>query len=349
MTRGLKITLGVVAGVLALVGMCCVGTLLLGNWFSDVQPSSGRSADDEPRGTRGRPGMGFSFAPPASFVPAGEDGWKREASHGSERLSVDVARLPAMPGRAGVAPTFAALWNQLVPTAFDPLPAHDGHVPTPLLQRRFVSNGARAHFGRARLFRKGTQRAVYVSLYLVEEDDQLHPFLVVQGCQSTSPGGDVICDTTFGTTHRWVEELLEHVSGSPTAVPLVDDEDLVGHFTSGSDDVAQWINTTTGRTSATAVVRLMDFHFNADHSFTSKFTGGAGAVGALQVGTQTDEGTWTVQHDLLVLQGAQREERYFITGVPQTPNGRRLLLLQQKPNWSLAPGVEADVYAQVAD
>ncbi|MFZ5441718.1 MAG: hypothetical protein ACOZQL_17075 [Myxococcota bacterium] len=340
MTKGVKVTLAVVAGLAALSGLCCVGTLALG-LLGDSSGSPGTAATS----TGGSFGAGFSFEPPASFQSTGEGRWRRELRDDTELFWVNLVRLPAVSGLEGADEKLASLWNQGVAGAFSPLPTMERIVP-PLVQRRFVQNGARAHFGRARLFQKGTTDAVYVTLYLVEADDHLEPFLVVQGCESSAMGSAMICNFSFARTHVWIEELMKGISGSPTGAPLVSDEELVGHYQFGDTSTAQWVNTITGATSMTAVARAIDFTFNDDHTYRYKFTGGSGQVGAIRFATDEDQGTWKVEHDVLVLAGEKHQYKYFLTGAPKSPEGTQLILMQPTPNWSLAPEASNELYAR---
>lgn len=334
MTKGVKITLAVVAGLLGLSGLCCMGTLTLGLLGGD---------GDAAKVSLSVGGAGFGFDPGATFQSTGQGAWRRELRDGTELMWVNVARLAPVPGLDEPEQALTNLWNQAVAGAFDPLPVMD-RIRPPIVQRRYVNNGARAHFGRARLFKKGTTEAVYVTLYAVEADDRLEPFLVVQGCDSTAMGGAMICNFSFNKTHVWIEELIKGVTGSPTGAPLVSDEEVFGHFQFGSNDTAQWVNTVTGATSMTAVVRAVDFTFNDDHTYLYKFTGGSGQVGSMRFASDEDRGTWKVERDVLLLDGEKHQYKYFITGAPKSPTGAQLLLLQPTPNWSLAPEAGNELY-----
>ncbi len=330
MTKGVKITLAVAAALVGMSFICCFGTLLLGLMGGE---------ETAPTAPRVIGGAGFTFSPPASFQQVGEGHWRREQRDGTEVYWVDVKRLPPIAGLAGAEAQLSAQWRQLLSGAYE-------QVHAPLVQRRFVSNGARAHFGRARLLRPGNPEPVMVSLYLVEADDRLEPFLVVQGCDTTAMGSQMIINFSFPKTHVFVEELLATVQGSPTGGPLVSDDEVAGHFVFGDTSTAQWINTVSGATSMTAVARAVDFTFNGDHTYTYSFTGGSGQVGAIQFGTDKDQGRWKVEHDLLVLTGEKYSRKYFITGAPRGPDGQQVLLLQSEPTWSFSPNVENEVYVR---
>ncbi|KFE66380.1 hypothetical protein [Hyalangium minutum] len=315
MTKGVKITLAVTAALVGLSVTCCFGTLALGLLGGE---------ETAPTGPRAIGGAGFTFAPPASFQKAGEDHWRREQRDDTELYWVDVRRLPPIAGLEGADEKLSALWLKLLSDAYE-------QVHAPLVQRRFVSNGARAHFGRARLLRPGNPEPVTVSLYLVEADDRLEPFLVVQGCDTTAMGSQMIILFSFPRTHVFVEELLATVQGSPTGGSLASDDEVTGQFAFGDTHTAQWINTVTGATSMTAVARAVDFTFNDDHTYTYSFTGGSGQVGAIKFGTDKDQGHWRVEHDVLVLTGEKSTRKYFITGAPRGPDGQQVLLLQPEP------------------
>lgn len=333
MTKGVKVTLAVVAGLAALSGLCCMGTLVAGLALDDAPaPTAARSA--------ALGGGGFGFSPPSSFQQRG-DTWRREQADGDELHFVEVRRLPPVAGLGEPERKLATLWEQVVVPAFKPLPIHD-RIPTPLTQRRFVENGARAHFGRARVLRRDTGDAVFVTVYLVEADDHLEPLLVTQG----RDGSTLAMNLSFGMTHAWVDEFFRGITGSPTGLPLVSDEEVTGHFKSGGTSTAQWVNTMTGGTTMTGVASATEYRFEDDHTFTYKSAAGAGQMGAMKFGFQEDRGTWRVEHDVLVVDGEQFDQRYFISGATWNPEGRRLLVLHLKPHWSLAPETPFEVYEQ---
>lgn len=328
MTKGVKIAVGIVGALMALSAVCCLGTLGLGLVGSDTPAAN----------TTASPG-GFVFAPPASFQQRGPGHWRREQKDGTETLWVDLSLLAPIPGLDDANGKLATLWKQQ-------LTGHYENVRAPLVQRRFVSNGARAHFARAKLLRPGNREPVMVSLYLVEADDHLEPFFVVQGCDTNEMGVEMIIQFSFPKTHAFVEELLKTVQGSPTGGPLVSDDEVLGHYQFGDTNTAQWINTLTGSTTMTAVARAADYTFEDDHTYAYSFTGGSGQVGAIKFQTEKDSGTWKVDHDVLVLVGEKVQQKYLITGAPKSPEGAQLLLLQSEPTWSLAPNVESEVYVR---
>lgn len=334
MTQGVKVTLAVVGGLVVLSGLCCLGTVatgLVAGVALGGAPQASGGAQAAPTGT------GFGFSPPASFAQRGA-AWRRAA--GSETIDfVEVSRLPAVEGLDVPEQKLAALWARHVVPAFKPLPIHD-RIPTPMVQRRFVQNGARAHFMRARLVRPQNDDGAFVTIYAVEADDRLEPLLVVQGRDGSTLG----INDAFGTTHAWIEELLQGVTGSPTGQPLVSDEEVVGFFKSGSTSTAQWVNTMTGATGMRGAALAVEYHFEDDHSFTSRSAAGAGEMGAMKFGVQEDQGTWEVKHDVLVVDGEQFDQQYLITGATRGPEGRWLLVLQPRPHWNFAPETPFDVY-----
>lgn len=331
MSRGLKLAL-IAGGALAALGLCCLGSA--GLWLLAEADAGGPAPVGE-----APVGQGFAFDPPAGFQPRGEGLWRREQQDGTELLWVEAWRLPALPGLDEAEAKLSALWLDLLPARYQ-------DVRPPLVQRRFVQNGARAHFARARLLRPGDPDPLLVSLYLVEAGDRLEPVLVTQGCTTNAPGALMIIEFSFPKTHLHVEELLTGIHGSPAGGPLVADPELTGRFALGDASTLQWVHAATGGTAVTAVARAVELDLAADHTYTWRFTGGSGRAGQIRFETDTDEGAWRVEHDVLVLTGKKHQSRYLLVGAPRDPDGRQLLLLQSEPGWSQAPQASYDVYAR---
>jgi hypothetical protein len=330
MSRGLKITLAVLGALLVLAGLCCVGTLLIAS--DDANPAVGSTL---------RAGAGgFALEPPPSFKKKDGPGrWRLEQRDGTEVLWVDVTLMQPIAGLDGADAKLATLWTQQLTGAYE-------NVRAPLVQRRFVSNGARSHYARAKLTRPGNREPVMVSLYLVEADDHLEPFFVMQGCDTNEMGVMMIIEHSFPKTHVSVEDLLTGVRGSPVGVPLVSDEELTGHFQFGDSGTAEWMSVSTGGLAVTAVMRAADYTFNDDHTYTYSFTGGSGVAGNLKFQTEKDQGTWRVEHDVLVTTGEKREQKYLLTGAPRSPQGAQVLMLQPAPGWSQGPNSENEVWVR---
>lgn len=323
-----------VGGALVLGGLCCLGSA--GLWVvvqSPAGPAPGASQAPPPTSEA------FAFEPPAGFQPGGEGLWRREQRDGTELLWVEARRLPALPGLDEVEAKLTALWLHLLRGAWPDL-------GPPLVQRRFVQNGAKAHFARTRLLRPGTPDPLLVSLYLVEAGDRLEPVLLTQGCDTQAPGALMIITYSFSRTHLFVEELLGGIRGSPAGGPLVSDAELTGRFVLGDAGTLQWVDLATGGTAVTAVTRAVELDLAADHTYTYRFAGGSGRAGEIRFGTDTDRGEWHVEHDVLVLSGQRRQAKHLLVGASRGPEGRWLLLLQPGPDWSQGPQATCDVYVR---
>lgn len=327
MTNTVKVVAAVIGGLMACSCLCCGGLMLAAD---DAKP--GASA---PSGTSGQ---GFSMTLPPGFRDLGGGVWEHVVVDDSQTRTLKVTRLEAVP-RAAPQPLLEALWRQAVTSK----PGYEKFGP-PLPQRRFTQNGARAHFVRGRIFSDQSDSERYVSIYLVEADEQFVPLLITQDIVDTSVGAAIRINYSWGKSHAPVEELFKHLTGSPTGVPLLDDDELLGHFEMGRTNTLQWVNTVTGATSMTAVARAVDFDFADDHTYTYSFSGSSGVVGAMKFDGETDQGRWRVEHDVLVLDGDRRDRKYFITGAGRGPNGEKVLLLQPEPDWSLASGAESELY-----
>lgn len=308
--------------VLALLGVIAADEPAPG--VAATAPASEASAPD-----------GFALEVPASFKPNGEGRWLHVTRDGSSELSVELLHLPALPGLEAPETRLAELWRTRLGADWEGVQAQ------PFVFRRFVSNGAKAHFTGAELRTKEGRQLSFVSLYLVEAGDRLEPLVFIQ--QYRDPTGslaglDMMAGFSWRTSHAAVESVLAGVRGSPVGAPLVSDEEVTGQWVYGSTSTAQWLHTVTGSTSMTAVAYAVEYGFDDDHRFTYRFNGASGQVGQLQFGTDRDEGTWKVEHDLLLLEGASGKTRkYLVVGAARAPDGKRTLLLVGEGRFTAAP------------
>lgn len=324
--------------LLALGGSCfaCMGggmlLVLLGVISSDEATTSAPAV-----APTGRPGAagGYALTLPASFKENGQGRWLHEQADGSSTLTVELLRLPALPGLERPEARLTELWNTRIAADWE------GASATPFLLRRFVSNGAVAHFTGAELRTKPGRQLSFVSLYLVEAGDRLEPLVFIQQWRDPTgslAGADMMAGFSWKASHAAVEAVLAGVQGSPVGKPLVTDEEVVGRWVYGSTSTAQWLNTITGSTSMTAVAYSVNLAFDGDHRFTYRFNGASGQVGQLKFAADGDTGTWRVEHDLLVLEGdGGKTRRYLVVGAARAPDGQRTLLLMSEGSYTAAP------------
>lgn len=335
MAGGSKAWVWVVVAAAAGCVVCSAGGALLFGVaaFTDAD-APGAQGPEAPEGQPGEAG-GFSFTPPQGWTSPGAG---RVAWTGKDRdavLGVEVIRLPAISGREDGEAKVARLWSERIGADWD------GVKAAPMVLRRFVANGARAYFTSGVVKPKGGGIDTRVSVYLVEAGDRLEPLVVLQTYREDTTFGETtvnhMAQYSWDTTHEQVEQALAGVRGSPVGLALVSDDEVVGTWNYGSSTAAQWVNTLTGSTSMTAVAYSVDYVFGDDHRFTYKYGGASGQVGAMQFGTDSDEGEWRVEHDQLVVSG-KSQRKYLIAGAARTPQGKRSLFLLPHPRWSLAPG-----------
>lgn len=337
----------VAGGVSAL---CCTGTLGLFVWglFSDERDSGPSVSSGEIQrvtpGQRGEPGA-FAFDPP--------QGWTRQEggrfilewsdTYGAT-LGVEALRLPGIPGLDDGEGKTLRLWRERVVADWSDVP------PSLPVLRRFVANGARAFFTGGVVRHKENGRSFRVSLYLVEADDRFEPLVFIQSYLNPGPGEALSASMSWDTSYAKVEHALYGVRGSPVALPLVADAEVVGAFVHGSSAAAQYVNTFSGSTTLEGVSSRGEYTFGADHTFQYKYVGASGPVGAMKFGSENDQGTWSVKYDLLTVAGAQRTRRFLLIGAPRTPEGKRTLyLMPEHPGWSLAPsavGAHGELYVE---
>ncbi|MBZ4330257.1 hypothetical protein [Corallococcus sp. AS-1-12] len=329
---------------------CCTGTLglmALGLFAGgdSATPGAPGAVSRAQGGSPGEPG-GFAFDAPPGWKTQQDGRFILEWDHRGDTLGVEALRLPALPGLDDAEGRLAKLWQERIGADWNDV------KPNPLVMRRFVANGARAFFTAAVVRAKNNDRTFRVSLYLVEAGDRLEPLVFIQSFMTPGGLGEAMSASfSWNTSYVRVEEALKGVRGSPVGLPLVDDAQVVGHFVYGSSSATQWVNTYTGGTSMTAVSYSVDYTFGADREFQYKFAGASGQVGAMKFGSDDDQGTWSVKHDVLTLTGAKRTRRYLLIGAARSPEGKRTLyLMPEHPGWSLAPGAigqNGELYVEV--
>lgn len=282
----------------------------------------------------GAPG-GFTFTVPASFSPVSEGRWRFEKVDGTARHTVELIRLPAVPGREDPIGKLTRQWNAAIVRDWP-------NAPTRVLPlRRFVNNGARAYFTSATLTAANNDHPSLVSLYLVEAGDRLEPFVVLQEYFDKSVGAAIVARFSFDQTQPAVEEVFKGVEGGPVGAPLVDEADIAGSWKYGSGASMQYVNVITGGTTVNSVSYSVSYAFGAGHDFTYDYSGANTQFGNTQFGSDRDTGSWRVEHDLLVLDGERRDRKYFIVGAGPGPSGKRVLYLIPEGHWSLSPGAIA--------
>ncbi|RKH13485.1 hypothetical protein D7Y13_21075 [Corallococcus praedator] len=329
----------VVGGASAL---CCTGTLglmVLGLVSGSDTGGPGAlagvvasPADRARAGKQGEPG-GFAFDPPQGWKTQADGRFILEWVDRGDTLGVEALRLASVPGLEDGEGKLTRLWQERVGADWAGVP------PNPPVMRRFVANGARAFFTAAEVRHKANGRSFRVTLMLVEADTRFESLVFIQSFSTPGGIGEAMSASfSWNTSHPKVEDALKGVRGSPVGLPLADDAEVVGDFTYGTNSVAQWVNA-YGGTRMTSVSYTVQYILEADHTFQYKYAGASGQVGALQFGSDNDQGTWSVKHDVLTLTGAQRTRRYLIVGAGHSPEGKRtLILMPEHPGWSLTPG-----------
>ncbi|RKH53133.1 hypothetical protein D7Y23_04565 [Corallococcus sp. AB050B] len=317
--------------------LCCTGALglmALGLFAGDDSATPGApGAVARGRGDPGEPG-GFAFDAPQGWKTQADGRFILEWDERGDTLGVEALRLPAVPGLDDAEGKLARMWQERVGADWNDV------KPNPLVMRRFMANGARAFFTAAVVRAKNNDRTFRVSLYLVEAQDRLEPLVFIQSFMTPGGLGEAMSASfSWNTSYARVEEALKGVRGSPVGLPLVDDPEVVGHFIYGSSTSAQWVNTFTGSTTMTAVSYSAEYTFSPGHAFQYKYAGASGQVGAMRFGSEDDQGTWSVKHDVLTVAGAKRTRRFLLIGAARTPEGKRTLyLMPEHPGWSLSPG-----------
>jgi hypothetical protein len=344
--RSNQTLLWVLLGVGGLCALCGVGTMALVGLgvvagATDSPVSSGPSPEARP-GVEG----GFRITFPPTFKPVDEHRHRFELEEGGSRHTVDVITLASIPGLDDPQGKLKATWTGTIVRDWPGAPS------TTLPLRRFVQNGARAFYTFATVEVPGQRRRSMVSLYLVEAQDRFECFAVVQEFFDTGIGADFMNKYSFDTTHPAVETLLQGVEGSPVGLPLVSDDEVAGRWTYSTGAIGQYVHVITGSTSTETVSYAIRYQFDGDHRYTYRFQGATTGSGGGRFSVSHDEGTWAVEHDVLVLDGAQFDSKSFIIGAGVGLGGGRVLYVLPEGKWSLTPGAIAqfgELYETPAD
>lgn len=326
--------LWVLLGVGGLCAVCGAGAVALVGLGVIAGATDTMGAGAPAVGQEGAPG-GFTFKVPASFSAVSEGRWRFEKVDGNARHTVDLIRLPSVPGIEDPIGTLTRQWNAVIVRDWP-------NAPTRVLPlRRFVNNGVRAYFTSATLTAANNDHPSLVSLYVVEAGDRLEPFVVLQEYFDKSVGAMIVARYSFDQTQAAVEEVFKGVEGGPVGLPLVDELEIAGAWKFNSGSSMQYVNVITGGTTVNSVAYTVGYRFGAGHDFVYEYSGANTRFGNTQFGTDRDTGTWRLEHDLLVLDGERKVRKYFIVGAGVGPSGKRVLYLIPEGNWSLSPGAIA--------
>jgi hypothetical protein len=332
----------ILGGLLLFLLLALAGLIGLALMDEDEANADGEAAvlsqQDSPAARAGRPGAtgGFVLPLPAGYAGNGQGRYLYAQPDGTARLTVELIRLPALPGTANPAERLATLWTGTIAQDWD------GTTPTPLVLRRYVGNGARAWYTGGQLRARPSGLVFYVSLYLVEAGDRLEPVVFLQGYED--PSGfistrDMMAGLSWpGSYDAAIEPTLRAMQGSPVGLALFQPSELAGSWVHSSNSTAQWVNTVTGSTSMSTVAYAVYYVFGGDGRYSYRFQGASGMVGALQFGGEDARGQWRIEDDQLLL-GADsgKQRRYLILSAATAPDGRRTLLLMSEGRYVFAP------------
>jgi hypothetical protein len=325
-------------------GVCSVGGLALTGLDDGDAPSSSAS--------------GFSVAPPTPFRPNGPGRFVHEwmvddPSIGAPlHYGVELIHLPTLDARDDTEAALAHLWSTAVGN--DWVEANGAPVTPPLVLRRFLKSGARAWFATGELKPKGGGDLTLVWLLLVEAADHLEPLVVLQTYRSDAhlaATKDEFARYSWAVSHPLVEQALSGVGGTALELPLVPEEALIGAWKHTNGSALEWVNTTTGAATTTALSYLVRYDFTAGHRYFYSYASADGVVGAQRFAGERAEGTWALAGDVLTLTGDDgKVRRLLVLGAPTRADGTRGLMLYPEP-WSLQPRAikySAELYTPLA-
>jgi hypothetical protein len=283
--------------------------------------------------------------PSGLTVPTPEN-WQRADADGVVKLEriIDLGwnlknefrMVFSAPMPAGETPlaTFTALYPQFAGAAF-------ASVRPPLPLRVRLKSGA------VLLFDGGDVR-------LRSGDGELTGvvYVLVQGGMAVAAIGTFVgWNETLDATLREVFEGVRIAGASGKNPPLFSRNELAGKWRSSNTGLASYVDAGGNYRGDASLSTSETLTLGADGNFRSFFA----AIGSRTMRIETS-GPWTVEDDTLVMRGKERTDRYRITGVGRSADGKGSFLLlsitrSDYPALSLGSGVSraGDLYVGVRD
>lgn len=271
---------------------------------------------------------GFTFTPPEGWVVDGAWHAFRKAENARTRnVRSALVRFPAsIEAGRDMGLTLGTLWKQLVPAEMA------GRHST-MVYRRYVGDGLPAQFIHGVGREKDRKSDSLYSLYLIDLGARWQPVVVAQiyddPDNAFETSVEMAAGYSFGDTAAIAETFLATLRcPSAKGRTLVSKEALAGEYQYGSDAMLQWENIYTGATSMTITSGGGTLNLKPDGTFAYSFGGAAGVVGQLKFASDTDQGTWDVKGDLLVLSSTTGKERkYRVAGLTTFTDGVKVAVL----------------------
>jgi hypothetical protein len=274
----------------------------------------------------------FTFTPPSGWVVEGPWHLFRKVEDLSGRRTTRTAFVrfpPSIEAGSDMGPALGKLWKEVVP-------AELAGRHSSMVYRRYMGDGLPAQFIHGVGREKGRKSDSLYSLYLLDLGTRRQPVVVAQTYDDPDSAFEtsveMMAGYSFGVTADIAEGFLATLR-CPAAKgrALVSKEALVAVYAYGSGATLQWENIYTGATAMTVAAGGGTLDLKADGSFAYSFGGASGVVGALKFATDSDQGTWDVKGDLLLLSSTTGKERkYRIAGLTTFSDGVKVAILMSR-------------------
>jgi hypothetical protein len=262
-------------------------------------------------------------------LPAGyrqEGGWISKivnAETRGDRVGAMFRVLTPIPAQGNMDSALNQLWGQVIP---------DGIQPRQVMFRRYVAGGAYSQF----LFGRGPEGEntwdTYFTLFLIDLGGTWQPVVMAQ---VFLPDPTFMMGASMSAHYAQFQngpiaaEFIDswQAPGAPKR-PLVTLEEMTGLFKGGSTATQHWASAITGQYAGmTFSAASIDYNFRANGTFDYKFVGASGAVGAMTVTNDADSGSWSIEGDILTINGAKWDRSFRVWGFTRYGDGRRAVML----------------------
>lgn len=289
-----------------------------------VAPPTMASSGTRPAGGTQMGSGQFRYSLPAGYRQEG--GWISKivnAETRGDRVGAMFRVLTPIPAQGNMDSVLNQLWGQVIP---------DGIQPRQVMFRRYVAGGAYSQF----LFGRGPEGEntwdTYFTLFLIDLGGTWQPVVMAQ---VFLPDPTFMMGASMSAHYAQFQngpiaaEFIDtwQAPGAPKR-PLVTREEMTGLFKGGSTATQHWASAITGQYAGmTFSAASIDYNFRANGTFDYKFVGASGAVGAMTVTNDADSGSWSIEGDILTINGAKWDRSFRVWGFTRYGDGRRAVML----------------------
>ncbi len=216
-----------------------------------------------------------------------------------DHLHPRIHVFPSRPRQGAINDQYNALWNEIVvaPGEFTKM-----NVPGPL-RRRTATGYAMALEAQNTQLAKGGY--VPVGLYVIYTDDKVVPILATN------------LDWHFEKESNAFFDGLTIRGSAPSRTALFTAPELAGNWSTQSASLANYVSSSGNVVGDASIATAEELELRANGTFHSHYFG----MGRGMTVNEGDDGTWSIDDDMLVLAGKRKTDKRRIWGSGVAPQG----------------------------